>query len=250
MGIKDKVKHMTLTLLVKQPAVRKSHQPPSDDMLATRAAGGDEHAFEQIMRANNRLLYRTARSILRDDEEAEDVLQEAYIKAYFKLASFNGQSKLSTWLVRIVINEALERKRKIAHGLKLVSNGDRIESESHDDYYSGEVESSAGPEATAMRSQLSSLIQKHIERLPAVFRTVFVLRALEELTVEETASCLSIPEATVRTRFMRARRLLREHAARDINATLDSAFAFGGSHCDRTVHRVLTRIRNMPAPIG
>ena len=214
--------------------------------MVVRAAGGDEQAFEQIMRANNRLLYRTARSILRNDEEAEDVLQEAYVKAYFKLASFKGQSKLSTWLVRIVINEALEHKRKLAHAPELVANGDAVDSEN----FSEVTASRPGPEAMAMRDQLSKLIQKHIERLPAVFRTVFVLRALEELTVEETASCLQIPEATVRTRFMRARRLLREHATRDIDAVLDTTFAFGGTHCDRTVLRVLTRIRNMPVPTG
>lgn len=241
---------MALTLVHRQSVATKTHHSISDDALAARAAAGDEHAFEQIMRANNRLLYRTARSILRDDEEAEDVLQEAYVKAYFKLGSFKGQSKLSTWLVRIVINGALERKRTLARGLQFVVNGDAVDAENFHEESPQEFESRPGPEALAMREQLSRLIQKHVERLPAVFRTVFVLRALEELTVEETASCLQIPEATVRTRFMRARRLLREHAARDIDAALDATFAFGGSHCDRTVLRVLTRIRNMPAPTG
>jgi RNA polymerase sigma-70 factor, ECF subfamily len=241
---------MALTLVHRQHPVTKAHQPLSDEVLVARVASGDEHAFEQIMRANNRLLYRTARSILRDDEEAEDVLQEAYVKAYFKFASFKGQSKLSTWLVRIVINEALERKRKLAHAPQLVANGDAVDAENFDEGSLQATESRNGPEAIAMRNQLSQLIQKHIERLPTVFRTVFVLRALEELTVEETASCLHIPEATVRTRFMRARRLLREHAARDIEAVLDSAFAFGGAHCDRTVLSVLERIRTMPVPTG
>ena len=241
---------MALTLVHQQRTATKTQQPLADEVLAARAASGDEHAFEQIMRANNRLLYRTARSILHDDEEAEDVLQEAYVKAFFKLASFNGASKLSTWLVRIVINEALQRKRKLAHGPVLVANGEVVNAENFDEGSPQETESHSGPEALAMRKQLSSLIQKHIERLPAVFRTVFVLRALEDLNVEETASCLQIPEATVRSRFLRARRLLREHAARDIDATLDSAFAFGGTHCDRTVLRVLTRIRNIPAPTG
>lgn len=241
---------MSLTLITQQHSTQKIPQPIADDALAARAATGDERAFEQIMRANNRLLYRTARSILRNDEEAEDVLQEAYVKAYFKLASFKGQSKLSTWLVRIVINEALERKRKLSHGLPLVANGEPINTENIGEDMGLEAAPPLGPEATAMRAQLGKLIQKHVERLPLVFRTVFVLRAMEELSVEETASCLQIPEATVRTRFMRARRLLREHAARDIDAALDSTFAFGGSHCDRTVVRVLSRIRNLPAPTG
>ena len=241
---------MALTLVNRQSRPPKIHQPLSDEVLAVRAAAGDEHAFEQIMRANNRLLYRTARSILRDDEEAEDALQEAYVKAYLKLASFKSQSKLSTWLVRIVINEALERKRKFARGLQFVADGDAVDAENFGEGTMPEAESRCGPEALAMREQLSKLIQKHVERLPAVFRTVFVLRALEEMTVEETASCLQIPEATVRTRYLRARGLLREHATRDIEAVLDSTFAFGGAHCDRTVLRVLTRIRNMPAPTG
>ena len=244
---------MALTLVHRQSVTTKTHHSISDDALAARAAAGDEHAFEQIMRANNRLLYRTARSILRDDEEAEDVLQEAYVKAYFKLGSFKGQSKFSTWLVRIVINGALERKRTLARGLQFVVNGDAVDAVDAENFHEEspqEFESRPGPEALAMREQLSRLIQKHVERLPAVFRTVFVLRALEELTVEETASCLQIPEATVRTRYLRARRLLREHAARDIEAVLDSTFAFGGVHCDRTVARVLTRIRNMPVPTG
>jgi RNA polymerase sigma-70 factor, ECF subfamily len=241
---------MTLTLVNRQPLAPRIHQPVSDEVLAARAASGDEQAFVQIMRANNRLLYRTARSILRDDEEAEDVLQEAYVKAYYKLASFKAQSKLSTWLVRIVINEALQRKRKLAYSPQLVVNGDAAEAVNFDEVTQQDSQSRPGPEALAMREQLSRLIQKHVERLPAVFRTVFVLRALEELTVEETASCLQIPEATVRTRYLRARGLLREHAARDIEAVLDSTFAFGGVHCDRTVARVLTRIRNMPAPTG
>jgi RNA polymerase sigma-70 factor, ECF subfamily len=241
---------MALTLVNRQHVAPKTHQPIADEILAARAAGGDEQAFEQIMRANNRLLYRTARSILRDDEEAEDVLQEAYVKAYFKLGNFKGQSKLSTWLVRIVINEALECKRKLARGPQFVVNGDAVDAENFHDESPQEFESCPGPEALAMREQLSRLIQKHVERLPAVFRTVFVLRALEELTVEETASCLQIPEATVRTRYLRARGLLREHAVRDIEAVLDSTFAFGGAHCDRTVLRVLTRIRNMPVPTG
>lgn len=241
---------MALTLIAKQTALPKVQEPLSDETLAARAACGDEQCFERIMRTNNRLLYRTARSILRNDEEAEDVLQEAYVKAYYKLAGFKGQAKLSTWLVRIVINEALERRRKLAHGLQYVSNGEAMDSESLSDELQAESQSCHGPEAMAMRADLSRLIQRHVDRLPDVFRTVFVLRALEELTVEETASCLKIPESTVRTRFMRARRILREHAARDIEAALDVTFAFGGTHCDRTVQRVMARIRIQPTPTG
>jgi RNA polymerase sigma-70 factor, ECF subfamily len=228
----------------------REHEPQSDGALAARAARGDERAFERIMRAHNRLLYRTARSILRDDEEAEDVLQEAYVKAFYALASFKSESKLSTWLTRIVINEALARRRTLAHAFGYANAASVVHLDSLDGDALFASAPRAGPEAMAMREELSRLIQMHIERLPTAFRIVFVLRALEELTVEETAQCLDIPAATVRTRFLRARRMLRAYAAHDIEAALDASFAFGGARCDRTVRRVLTRIRDARAPSG
>lgn len=226
---------------------------PSEELtLASRAARGDEHAFEQIMRANNRLLYRTARSILRDDSEAEDVLQEAYVKAWFSLQSFQGQSKLSTWLVRIVINEALMRKRKLKQGPEQIFVENVVDLQELIDRNAAPQLSPRSPEDLAMREELRGLIQAHIDRLPENFRTVFVLRALEEMSVEETATCLGISSITVRTRFLRARRLLRERATWELKAAFDSAFAFAGARCDRTVAGVFERIRNLQhcAPSG
>jgi RNA polymerase sigma-70 factor, ECF subfamily len=198
------------------------------------------------MRANNRLLYRTARSIMRDDCEAEEVLQDAYVKAYAAMKHFKAQSKLSTWLVRIVINEALGRRRKFAPEQIAVDNV--VHLEQLIERTSLAAQSPSTPEQLAMRADLRRLIQAHVDRLPPHFRSVFVLRAIEELSVEETAQCLGIAQITVRTRFLRARRLLREHAARELKIAFDGAFAFAGARCDRMVAGVLARVRALPPP--
>ena len=243
MGIMNDTTHAMNLAALNFPAA-----PVSDLMLAAQAARGDEHAFERIMRANNRLLYRTARSILRDENEAEDVLQEAYVKAFFSLKTFQGQSKLSTWLVRIVINEALTRKRKLKQGPEQVFTETVVDLQELIDRNATANQTPRTPEDLAMREELRCLIQAHIDRLPENFRTVFVLRAMEEMSVEETAQCLGISAITVRTRFLRARRLLREHASRELKAAFDGAFAFAGARCDRTVTGVFGRIRNLQRP--
>jgi RNA polymerase sigma-70 factor (ECF subfamily) len=178
-----------------------------DAELVERAAQGDTLAFESIMRRHGRLLFRTARSIVRNDDDAEDVLQDAYLRAWRALAGFRAEAKVSTWLVRIVVNEALGRLRR--RGAVLTVEPAAGPDGSRDDVDAAQ-ELALAPEQLAMRSELRRLIERRIESLPESFRTVFVLRAVEELTVEETAAALGICEATVRTRFHRARRLLRE----------------------------------------
>jgi RNA polymerase sigma-70 factor (ECF subfamily) len=214
----------------------------TDNELAGRIAAGDEVAFEALMRKYNRMLYRVARAILRNDAEAEDALQLAYLQAYRGMATYRGDSKLSTWLTRIVVNESLMRARKRRReGIVIPLDATTDEAdvamienmESHDEL----------PESAAMRNQTRALIERRIDALPEVFRTVFVLRALEELSVEETAASLGIPEATVRTRFFRARALLRETLARDIDVATPEAFAFDGARCDRIVAAVLLKVR-------
>jgi RNA polymerase sigma-70 factor (ECF subfamily) len=213
----------------------------ADGELARRVAAGDELAFEVLMRKHNRMLYRVARAVLRDDAEAEDALQLAYLHVYQAIGSYRGESRLSTWLTRIVVNEALMRLRKLrGEGmvipLESMAGGSDMAMIEH-------IESSAElPDAAAMRGETRLLIERHIDALPEVFRTVFVLRALEELSVEETAASLDIPEATVRTRFFRARGLLREALAREIDVATGEAFAFDGARCDRIVSAVLGRI--------
>lgn len=208
--------------------------------LVAHAAHGDEEAFGTIMRRYNRLLFRTARSILDNDAEAEDALQEAYMRAWGALSGFRLDARLSTWLVRIVVNEALGRlRRKSAQIIPLDAAMNSFEpgiqaslTERRD----------RQPEWAAMRGQLREMIEAHIDLLPDMYRTVFVLRALEEMSAREIALALDMPEATVRIRFFRARGLLRESLARDIDVTLEDAFSFDGRRCDRLVAAVLARI--------
>ena len=228
-------------------ALRAVVTEESDVSLTERVAAGDEQAFEQIMRRHNRMLYRIARSILRDDSDAEDCLQSAYLLAYRSIAAFSGRAKLSTWLTRIVINEALGRKRRTAREAVVIPFDGTVQC---DHEAPSTVDSSMeepGPEREAMRRELGALIEHQIDALPEAFRGVFVLRACEELSVEETAELLDISAATVRTRFFRARGLLRERLAREVDIALDKAFAFDGARCNRIVAAVLARLGG-PSP--
>ena len=207
--------------------------------LVSRAASGDETAFEAIMRRHNRLLFRTARSILKSDAEAEDALQEAYLRAWGALESFRADAKLSTWLVRIVTNEALGRlRRKVAQVIPLdavmTSIDPEIQASLSDD-------PDDRPDHFAMRAGVRKLLEARIDLLPENFRTVFMLRAVEEMSVEDVSEALGIPGATVRTRFFRARSILREGLASQIDVALNDAFAFDGERCDRIVTSVLAR---------
>jgi RNA polymerase sigma-70 factor (ECF subfamily) len=205
-------------------------------MTAAPAKKADLDAFEALMRQHNRMLFRTARAILRDDAEAEEALQDAYIKAYRNLDQFRGESKLSTWLVRITANEALMRLRKRARTAEIVDlHASAVPEEVA-------VKKEEQPESLAARKELRGLLEKKIDALPEAFRTVFMLRGLEEFSVEETAAALEIPEATVRTRFFRARSMLREALSNEIDLVFDEAFGFAGARCDRVVAHVLARL--------
>jgi len=212
----------------------------ADAELAARAADGDDAAFERIMRRHNRLLFRTARSILNSDAEAEDALQEAYLRAWRALGSFRSEARLSTWLVRIVINEALGRMRR--RGAQVLAFDPTIDLSdvSLEDVMEGNPDDR--PDRAAMRSEVRTLMEACIDALPEAFRTVFMLRAVEEMSVEEVSAALGLPEATVRTRFFRARGLLREGLARDIDRALADAFSFDGVRCDRIVAGVMATL--------
>ncbi|MEO8523497.1 MAG: RNA polymerase sigma factor [Caldimonas sp.] len=223
-----------------QPAALPSVPPDASDAeLAALSARGSAAAFELIMRRHNRLLFRTARSILKNDDDTEDALQEAYLRAWRSLAGFRAESKVSTWLVRIVVNEALGRLRR--RGAQVIPMDAGMDMEEQQDDPGLEDDSDREPERAAMRSELRALMEKRIDTLPDAFRTVFMLRAVEELSVEETADALEIPEATVRTRFFRARSLLREGLSRDVDFAIGDAFSFAGARCDRIVANVLAR---------
>jgi RNA polymerase sigma-70 factor (ECF subfamily) len=215
---------------------------PVDRLLVERARAGDAIAFELIMRRYNRRLFRLARSVLRNAAEAEDVVQETYVRAYARLGDFVGPHGFSTWLGRIAMNEALGRLR----------GRDRVVS--LDDYVKwGEGQSDVrrvetlmahqpDPERMAGDGELRRLLEQSIDRLPDEFRVVFVLRAVEGLSVAETAESLSILPQTVRTRFHRARRLLQEALGARFEALMPTAFEFGGERCDRIVATALRRL--------
>ena len=195
------------------------------------------------MREHNQALFRTARAILRDDAEAEEAVQEAWMQAYRGLENFRGDSKLSTWLIRIAANEALGRLRRRKRTAEVIPMSiDDSADEGARDNMPDETPGVA-PDVQAMRGEVRRLIEKRIDALPDQFRAVFVLRAVEELTVEETAAALDIPEATVRTRFFRARSLLRESLSREMDMAVENAFEFLGARCDRITAAVMARIR-------
>jgi RNA polymerase sigma-70 factor, ECF subfamily len=215
-----------------------------DSALAALVAAGDEAAVRLLMRRHNQTLFRTARSILKDDAEAEDALQEAYLKAFRAIGGFRADAKLSTWLIRVVANEALGRLRKTRRGAEIITLDPEAEIEPRMEMTSNS-ESEAQPEREAQRAEARAIIERKIDDLPDAFRAVFVLRGVEELTVEETAAALDIPEPTVRTRFFRARALLRESLARELDMATDDAFSFAGHRCDRIVESVMVRLHEV-----
>ena len=206
----------------------------ADLELAARVAAGDGAAFELLMRRYNRRLYRIARSVLRDDADAEDALQESYLAAYRAIGAFRGDSTLATWLSRLVLNHCFARQRRDKRRDNIVS----IVPETEGDVGEADFET---PDRLLVRSQLRALLQRRLDELPEAFRTVFVLRCVEELSVEETAELLAIPEATVRSRHFRARSLLRESLAQDVDSAEQELMGFDGERCDRIVAAVLAR---------
>ncbi|WP_426175316.1 RNA polymerase sigma factor [Massilia sp. TWR1-2-2] len=216
----------------------------SDEALVALVSSGDGAAFEPLMRRYNRLLFRTARSIMHDDADAEDVLQSAYLKAFSTLPSFRGESRLATWLVRIVMNEALARVRKNQRRAEII----HLEAHMNDDQIDAQADASATrseePPAAAMRAQTRRLLERKIDELPESFRTVFILREVEEMTVEETSDALDIPEATVRSRHFRGRSMLRESLSREVDFALEEAFGFDGVRCNRIVAGVIALLAN------
>lgn len=228
----------TLTTTAPAPA------PTAQDPLLAQLAAGNLLAFEQLMRTHNRRLFRVARSILHTDGDAEDAVQEAYLRAFLALKSYQGTAQLSTWLTRIVINEALGKKRQQA------AAGQRLDGDTafamNDNHALDAIELmlSETPEDLAMREELRRLLETRIDHLPDDYRTVFMLRAVEELSVEETSQCLEISPALVKTRLFRARQMLRLALQRDVKAGLQDSFAFEGGRCDRMVNIVLQAIRH------
>lgn len=225
-----------------QPQEHDDVQPLPDAELARRIAGGDLSVLPQLMRRHNQTLYRTTRSILNDEAEAEDAVQETYLHAYRAMAQFQGNAKLSTWLVRIAVNVALERLRKRKRRAEVIDlYGDAVPDDAMLKANMGD-RAPEQPEQILLRMEMRRLVEDKVSRLPDAFRAVFVLRALEEMSVDETADCLGIPAETVRTRYFRARGLLREALAREIDTCIADAFSFAGERCDRIVAGVMAKL--------
>lgn len=212
----------------------------SDVALACSIVAGEPGAFERLMRQHNRRLFRVARSILRDDAEAEDALQEGYIKAHRAMAGFRGDARLSTWLTRIIVNQALECRRR-----RPVEPAEQAGEEPVTESRFGSTADT--PETLAMRNDLRRLIEHAIDDLPEHYRNVFMLRAVEGLSVDETAASLGISEANTKVRHLRARALLRESLGQRLGPLLENVFAFDGQRCDRIVSQVCARL-GLPAP--
>jgi RNA polymerase sigma-70 factor (ECF subfamily) len=234
---------MTSALLLASPSTASRDD---DAALVRRIVGGDMPAFEQLMRLHNRRLYRLARATLRDDAEAEDALQEAYLAAHRALAGFRGESALATWLSRLVTNECLNRLRKQARRHNIFPIG-ALDAEVEPEAVMDDSRQAESPDRALVRAQMRALLERKLDALPETFRSVFVLRAVEELSVEETAQSLGIPEATVRSRHFRARSLMREALAQEMDLAEHDLYEFGGAHCDRVVAAVLARLA---APTG
>ena len=212
----------------------------SDEEVVARVLAGDLPLFEVLMRRHNQRLYRTARAIVRDDAEAEDVMQEAYVRAYAALGQFEGRAQWATWLTRIAVNEALARVR--ARGRFVNREATEL---MEDDVMAKEPPlptRSDGPEAAASARELGALVEHAIDELPDTYRTVFVLREVQELSTAETAACLEVSEELVKVRLHRARAELRRLMDARLGAATREVFDFHASRCDRVVAAVLERI--------
>lgn len=222
------------------PQVQPSITAPDDMELARRALARDGGAFRTIMRMHNQKLYRLARSIIRNDAEAEDIVQEAYVKAFTHLNTFRGESTLATWLSRIVINEALGRLRQKRRGAAAATSG----TQGSDAQIIPFPLAASGddPERIMAQRQILRLVERATDTLPDAYRTVFVARVIEGLSMEETAELLGIKPQTVKTRLHRARDLVRKQLDEQIGPVLLDAFPFAGRRCERLTVAVMKRL--------
>ena len=213
----------------------------SDAVLVGRVLAGETALFERIMRRHNQRVFRAARAIVRDDAEAEDVMQETYTRAFAHLGQFRGDAQLGTWLVRIAVHEAFARVRR-QRRLAPLPPGDDMEALPMPDRAMP-----IDPEREANNAELRRLLERAIDDLPETYRTVFVLREVEGLSTATTAECLGVSEEVVKTRLLRARTRLRDGLYERAGAVASDAFTFGAERCDRVVAAVLSRLAPDPA---
>jgi len=212
-----------------------SQEPLSDEEVVTRVLAGETGMFEIIMRRHNQRLYRVARAILRNDGEAEDVMQDAYVRAYEHLDQFAGRAKFATWLTRIAVHEALARQLRGNRYQELETmserEGDRFASLAPD------------PEQQASNSEVRRLLEEAVEKLPDAYRTIFILRDVEDVSTTDAAEVLEITQDNVKVRLHRARALLRKSLYARAGMEIKEAFNFHAVRCDRVVKNVFERIQ-------
>jgi RNA polymerase sigma-70 factor, ECF subfamily len=220
-------------------AIAAENSGHTDEHAIQQVLAGDTAMFELLMRRYNERVYRAARSIVRDEQEAEDVMQQAYVNAFTHLRQFNGSARFSTWLTRIAINEALARVRR--RGRYEAFDDERSNVEPFMSHSSSE-----NPERQAFTRELHTLLESAIDTLPNGMREVFVLREVEGLSTVEVAACLGVSEDVVKTRLSRGRAALRRILLERTGATTPEAFRFYRPRCDRVVAQVLARITSEP----
>ena len=217
--------------------VLQEFQALGDEQIVERVRAGERALYELLMRRYNQRVYRVVRSVLTNDLEAEDVLQEAWVRAYEHLDQFDGRASISTWVTRIAFYEALARVRKNKRWMPLEGAEGNIMPEAE-----RQAPKTETPEAQAMRAELGRLLQTAVDGLPATYRSVFVMREVEQLSTAETADCLGLSEEAVKTRLHRSRALLRRDLEGRAGSAIAAAYSFLGVRCDRSVARVLERI--------
>jgi RNA polymerase sigma-70 factor (ECF subfamily) len=224
--------------MVSPTEVATSQEPLSDEEVVTRVLAGETGMFEIIMRRHNQLLYRVARAILRNDGEAEDVMQDAYVRAYEHLDQFAAKAKFPTWLTRIAVHEALSRQRRGNRYQELEPMSER-EGDPMDRFAS----LAPDPEQQASNSEVRRLLEEAVEKLPDAYRTIFILRDIEEMSTTDAADVLEITEDNVKVRLHRARALLRKSLYARAGVERKEAFNFHALRCDRVVKNVFERIQ-------
>lgn len=219
------------------PAAVTAAQTLSDEAIVTRILAGESHLFEILMRRHNERVYRAARAIIRDEREAEDVMQEAYVNAYAHLSQFDGRAKFSTWLTKIAVYEALARARR-------QGRYESLEESSLETFMPGT--SSPDPERQAFGRELGALIESAVDSLGDGYREVFMLRQVQGMSTSETADVLGLSEDVVKTRFSRARHAIQRDLLDRTGAASATAFTFGLARCDRVVAAVMPRLTSAP----
>ena len=220
--------------MVNPAEVTTSQEPLSDEEVVARVLAGETGMFEIVMRRHNQRLYRVARAILRNDGEAEDVMQDAYVRAYEHLDQFAGRARFSTWLTRIAVHEALARQHR-ENRFQELEPMDRFASVA------------PSPEQQASNSEIRRLLEEAVEKLPDAYRTIFMLRDVEEMSTSDAADVLEITEDNVKVRLHRARALLRRSLYARAGMERKEAFTFHAVRCDRVVKNVFERIQKRGA---